>query len=120
MIEYIIEGIPNYFFQSQARMHQFENTNKLFKTFRDLRLPKSEYNNNQNQRYQDGRFTTNKPIRCFKWNSVGHMANECRKQEMKRCNVCGEAGHYAETCSKRLSSQELRYFNFIFLVKFQI
>ena len=98
LLEYVIEGIPDFALRSQAQMQCFENKNQLLKAFSCISLPKSKADR---QVIIQG--TKSKEVRCFNCNSFGHMATECRKskREAGSCFVCGEMGHLAAACSKR-------------------
>ncbi|XP_054091815.1 uncharacterized protein LOC128923562 [Zeugodacus cucurbitae] len=108
LVEYLIEGIPDNTLRSQAKMQQFLDKYELLEAFRNIQLPryisKRITADNQHEQSNNGQQTT-KVVRCYNCNSVGHLANVCRKpkRELGACHVCTEVGHFAANCPQRKS-----------------
>ncbi|XP_067614353.1 uncharacterized protein [Eurosta solidaginis] len=106
LVEYLVEGIPNEALRSQAKMQRFRNKYELLDAFRTIQLPKFPLrkitpNIQHEQPNSEQQVVT--ANRCYNCNSVGHLANECRKykREWGACHVCGVVGQYASNCQQR-------------------
>ncbi|XP_036342453.1 uncharacterized protein LOC118751744 [Rhagoletis pomonella] len=106
LVEYLVEGIPDHGLRSQAKMQRFRDKYELLEAFRTIQLPKflSRKITADTQREQpNSEQQVARASRCYNCNSVGHLANECRKskRELCACHVCAVVGHYAANCPQR-------------------
>jgi len=106
LVEYVIDGIPDYALRTQARMQRFTNTNELLDAFKKIQLePENKYPQKSTQKNNVliNAADSSTMVKCYNCNSKGHMANECRKPNRAAgaCFVCAEMGHVSNNCTKR-------------------
>ncbi|XP_037950189.1 uncharacterized protein LOC119681153 [Teleopsis dalmanni] len=111
LLEYIVEGIPDYGLCSQAKLQCFRDKYQLLEAFHKISLPKpatpkqslTVRQNTSNEKSTSADFVVSASTRCYNCNSLGHVAAECRKpkREPRACYVCAQMGHRAADCSMR-------------------
>ncbi|XP_037929193.1 uncharacterized protein LOC119663656, partial [Teleopsis dalmanni] len=111
LLEYIVEGIPDYGLCSQAKLQCFRDKYQLLEAFHKISLPKpatpkqslTVRQNTSNEKSTSADFVVSASTRCYNCNSLGHVAAECRKpkREPRACYVCAQMGHRAADCLMR-------------------
>lgn len=120
LVDYIIEGIPNYQLRSHARMQNFSSTSQLMQAFKkiSLRTDTKGFNKQFEKggvetktiRPKDDSQNTNvrENLRCFNCNKPGHVFKECKqpKRERGSCYECGGMDHQLKQCPKKGNKKE--------------
>ncbi|XP_055921593.1 uncharacterized protein LOC129952793 isoform X2 [Eupeodes corollae] len=115
IIEYILEGIPDERLISSAKLQCFTKKEQLLEAFKSIRHPAKAKVVTATPS-TSRQWTANVSVRqtrCYNCNSIGHMANKCKKEIRKpgACHVCAEMGHFAAQCPKRKKVPAIGYVN---------
>ncbi|XP_076278424.1 uncharacterized protein LOC143208164 [Lasioglossum baleicum] len=114
LIDYVIDGIPNESYRTQARIQCFQSIDALLTAFEKVILPRETTRREGVHREEN--WTMVKKIsktpreqkdgattRCYNCNETGHFAASCPKLKdgaTTRCYNCNETGHFAASCLK--------------------
>ncbi|XP_015432072.1 PREDICTED: uncharacterized protein LOC107188311 [Dufourea novaeangliae] len=122
LLDCLVYGIPDQTLRNQARMQNFTNVKDLLNGFRKISLINRCKKDAAQGERQTAEKTTDKlksetkglrisvkeensekPIRCYNCNKVGHISKDCSKPPRERgsCYHCGERGHVVKNCPQK-------------------
>ncbi|XP_049310646.1 uncharacterized protein LOC125778139 [Bactrocera dorsalis] len=104
LVEYIIDGIPDYRLRNQAYMQCYTTKAQLLQAFSKIETGPKPIAPAQSQIQER---------RCYNCSSRGHLAAECRKpkREMGTCYGCGSQNHQIATCPEKKTVHAVNEYN---------
>lgn len=79
------------------------NTNSTFKNNNF-----THQNKITSRKTNNGNHFNNKTIQCFRCDTKGHKANECKSKEKLFCDFCKQKGHISKVCIKAKQQMKIR------------